>query len=177
MDRKNWDDILKPYEDEQPDSLSMKTTDGYSIQRIPPLVDANGISREFQEFFNKVVNYITHGQVDDLYTISDKAMSCKEFIEAWNCRIGNQIAELLEMPVNKRGFDIELNINRFKQIHRNLIGGFFIIMYKLEDEASSMLKTHSCSLIQQHTEILFTYKDGFKLISKISPFQNSDSNI
>lgn len=173
----NWDDILKPYEDEQPENLSMKTTDGYIIQRIPPLVDADGINREFQEFFNKVVNYITHGQVEDLYTITDRVMSCEEFTESWNHRIGNQIKKLLEMPINKRGIDIELNISRFKQIHRNLIGGFFIIMYKLEDEASSMLKTHSCGLIQQHTEILFTYRDGFKLISKISPFQNSDSNI
>ena len=168
--KSNIDSVLKPYADEQPEKLSMQYSDTYKcIERIPPIVDHNGITDEFQTFYNKVVESITENSPKMLYEISDKVLDYVEFENTYQSTLGQRLSEILDHPRSERGLDIELNLGRFKQIHRNIIGGFYISTYVLEDCKFNGICAEGRSLKQEHAEILFTYKEGeFVIISAFS---------
>ena len=81
----------------------------------------------------------------------------------------------LSLPVSNRGVDIELNLNRFKQVHRNLIGGFLVITYKLTDCDFDCIELDEFEFEQKYSEILFTYKQNkFVVLSNLTPFKSVD---
>lgn len=167
----NIDSVLKPYEDEQPKNISMISTER-KIERIPNIIDPTTgmVTDEFQEFYDKVVDAITSNDSSKLYELSDKVMIYDDFKTALDS-FSKEINKVVSLPISNRGIDIELNLNRFQEKHRNLIGGFFVITYTLQPNPYIGIKSDSLQLEQKYAELLFTYKLGeFRLLSTFSPF-------
>lgn len=174
----NIDDVLSPYADDQPKYLEMQETDYEispvrNIERIPRLVDPTGqINPEFQIFYNHLVKYVCEHNVDGLYDLSDKSISKEQFTQMYEENISKKLAEFYSYKYNSRGIDMEVNLSRFENKHRNLIGGIYLIIYYVKEAEFEGITT-SPSLEQMFTEILFTYKrGGFCILSAFSPFKN-----
>jgi len=182
----NIDDIISPsekgnhnsylpYADSQPKRVPVNNI---LLQRMPPLVNEEGINLEFQTFFDDLVKNV-HEMFKDstsfgLHMMSDQVLDVAEFhsiiLAAWD----KHLQEFRNTSIYARGVDIELNMERFEDIYRNLIGGFNIMTYILtvaDDEFNSNKRItyfKKCC-----TELLFTYSqsDGFVVISRIQPFK------
>lgn len=169
------DDVLKPYENDQPKQLSVIPNNVEKslnvIERMPRLADMNGITREFQMFYDELVHNILTHNLQGLYDMSDKAVDYEEFCEVYTSTVGKHISDVISLDKKYRGIDIELNMSRFEGIHRNTVGGFFIMMYTLIPSNYEGLNTIQSEFNQEHTEILFTYKSGkFTILSHFQPF-------
>lgn len=178
---KSIDDIIggnrvqsvTPYADSQPDRIPISNQ---KLTRMPPLVTPEGINPEFQKFFDEIVNAISTQKYYLLYPIMEHTMSNDDLNQAIENSWDSHWFEFYNSDVNSRGLDIELNMDRFKDLHRNLIGGFNIMTYHLNvkrDEFSPVGKDINISeLVKASTELLFTYKPdkGFRIISRIQPF-------
>lgn len=166
----NIDDVLAPYADDQPKQISMHSATD-TIERIPLIVDSQGVTPAFQKFYDRLVTAIMSSDYDTLYEMSDKAMSREDFIFLYKIKIGLDLKEVLEVTSARRGIDIELNLGRFQKKHRNLIGGFYIIFYMLEQSKFSDLSQSELTLVEKYSEIKFTYKDGaFTILSNFRGF-------
>ena len=166
----NIDYVLKPYEDSQPTNLSMCNR---QVERIPLLIDPNTghPTPKFQKFYDNIVTNCSDRVWFGLYDISDKCISREDFNSLWLSNIRPLWAKYVTADSNKRGLDIELNLDRFQQSHRNLIGGFFIIFYVIDLVETELCDYPRPNLKQYKTELLFTYKDDeFKLLSILNPF-------
>lgn len=166
----NIDDVLAPYADEQPKHLSMNSTTKL-IERIPMIVDAQGVTPKFQKFYDRLVAAVMSSDYDTLYELSDKALSREDFIFLYKIKLGLDIKSVLEVSPSRRGIDIELNLGRFQKTHRNLIGGFYIIFYVLESPKFENLSRSELSLVEKYSELKFTYKDdSFTILSDFRGF-------
>lgn len=172
------EDVLKPYEDDQPTPIiTIPKTD--KIQRIPRLVDDSGrILPKFQTFYSMIVSSISEEWNDHskaaMFHLSDGAMcddSFKSYISSQYDRILNKFYAL---PEHCRKMDIEINLERFKTSHRNIVGGLTVSLYMvhvIEDEFATRTEFSEYS-----TEIKFTYiNDEFCIISNFEPFVKSES--
>ena len=171
--------VLKPYEDSQPQHIQISPNLKNRIERIPMIVDpATGeVTKEFQEFYDKVVDAISTSPMwFDLYDISDQTLDEDEFRHLFDCKCNKVWTQFENTRYAAKGLDIELNLSRFQQIHRNLIGGFYVIIYMIEDILTDIDERRVTTLKQYKTEILFTYKnDRFKVLSVLSPFVEEDN--
>lgn len=172
------EDVLKPYEDDQPSSF-VTILNTNNIQRIPRLVDDSGkILPKFQTFYSMIVSSIS-GEWDDnsktaMFHLSDGAMSGDSF----KSYIGKQYDRVLNafyaLPEHCRKMDIEINLERFKTSHRNIVGGLTVSLYMVnvvEDDFATRTEFSEYS-----TEIKFTYiNDEFCIISNFEPFVKSGS--
>jgi len=169
----NIDNVLKPYQDNQPDITIGTNSKSKLVQRMPIIVNEHGILPEFQDFYDKICSYISDNNVEGLWTISDKAIEMEKFNELYDLMIGQHITKLLDTPECARGIDIELNIDRFKELHRNMIGGFNIMTYQLSESPYEGVSSVETILDKKYTEILFTFKQGeFLIISHFKPFKH-----
>jgi hypothetical protein len=170
----------KPYNDTQPERIFITNP---SLQRMPPLAGLEGILPEFQKFFDSVVEgvieFIESGKSSKLYLLSDKALSSSEFEALLQKHWKKHSEEYANTVMFCRGFDVELNMERFHQdIHRNMLGGLNVMTYTLsvdDDEFSENDKV--TGLKKSNTELLFTYRpftEEFLIISKFSPFKGED---
>lgn len=165
------DRLLKPYEDDQPDNLSMSSDKFNIIERIPRIVNGMGPTDEFQTFYNELVDAITSSNIEKLYEMSDKAIDKENFTDIYKDSIDNHIKSVIEMKSAQRGLDIELNLSRFKELHRNLVGGFLILTYTLESGKFDT-NQNDFNLTYKYTEVLFSYKNGeFVVLSCFKPFK------
>lgn len=161
---------LKPYEDSQPKRVSMFNK---SIERIPHIVNpATGeITDEFQTFYNAIVDSVLNLTWHNLYAISDKFLPSSDFISLISAVIGPVWDKLLLTKPEGRGIDIELNLGRFESTHRNIVGGFYVNAYRLEESKNDLNEYSGTSFKQYRTELLFTYRDGsFQIITCFQPF-------
>lgn len=170
--------IITPYADSQP---TCNVLPSKVLERIPPLVTTSGINLQFQQFYERIVSAIgeiyTAGDIniDKLYKLSDKSIEPGDFTLLLISRWGEHWDKfkISASSGSSCGIDIELNMDRFQNLHRNLIGGLNIMTYRTdlcEDEFN-----HNCSIptiVESHTELLFTYSwdHKFVLLSQISPF-------
>lgn len=165
---KDIDSVLLPYANSQPNNVKMNST---IIERIPMIADEFGILPKFQEFYNSIVNAIMYSDYESLYEISDKVLEKEKFLIMIQDSIGNVLNDVLKLSESCRGIDIELNIGRFNAVHRNLIGGFYIIFYTLNMNKYEGIEMNQTELVQKSTELLFTYKnDEFVILSHFTPF-------
>ena len=163
-----------PYADSQPDKLNLTNK---RLTRMPPLATPDGINTEFQEFFDKIVAAILSQKYYDLHTLSDMSLSEADFNHIIEENWDNHWMSFYMCKPESRGLDIELNMDRFQDIHRNMVGGFNIMTYHLAvkpDEFSD--GKNITELTVSSTELLFTYKlgSGFQIITTIKPFTNKD---
>ena len=158
-------DVLKPYEDSQPQHIQISSSLRNRIERIPMIVDPSTgqVTKKFQDFYDRIVDAIVTAPTwFDLYSIESKC--------------GKIWTQFVNTLYAAKGIDIELNLSRFQKTHRNLIGGFYVIIYMIEDISNDIDESKVTSLKQYKTEILFTYKnDEFKVLSILSPFVEEDS--
>lgn len=172
-------DVLKPYEDSQPQHIQISSSLRNRIERIPMIVDPSTgqVTKKFQDFYDRIVDAIVTAPTwFDLYSISDQVLTEKEFISLFESKCGKIWTQFVNTLYAAKGIDIELNLSRFQKTHRNLIGGFYVIIYMIEDISNDIDESKVTSLKQYKTEILFTYKnDEFKILSILSPFVEEDS--
>lgn len=167
----NINDVLNPYADEQPKVVMNSTKKDCIIERIPSIVNpATGqVTREFQEFFDNVVEGVTTNDIDKLYELSDKAVEFDVFKSEFN-EFYSKLVNILSKPKSEFGIDIELNLGRFEAKHRNLLGGLYVITYYLEKVWT--LSNYTVDLNMEKAELFFTYKNGkFVLLSCVSNFR------
>lgn len=169
------DSVLRPYANDQP-KISMECTipDRSSITRMPLIATPEGINEKFQIFFNCVVFALSDPkQFSTLYKLTDKSISEDDFMDLFNSTIGEYLSAFYATAGNRRGLDIELNLGRFEKKHRNLIGGLYVITYRLCDSQFEGISKDT-QLEQKYAELLFTYKDDdFVLISNLTAFKNA----
>lgn len=175
--------VLKPYEDNQPNNLFVQCNNSQEIQRIPHMVDAQGdITKEFQTFYNCVVNALeyrlTHGKHNWklLYEISDKFLDYEDFCELLDSLFGETLEKYAKNKTIHRNMDVEVNIERFKKTHRNILCGFnWSVQYmNIQKDLFDIENKISPKLISQKTELLFTYRYGkFVVISNFCSFVQS----
>lgn len=167
----NIDDVLNPYADEQPKVVMNSTKQNCIIERIPSIVDpATGqVTREFQEFFDNVVESVTTNDINKLYELSDKAVEFNVFESEFN-EFHNKLVKILSKPKSEFGIDIELNLGRFEAKHRNLLGGLYVLTYYIEKVWT--LSDYRVDLHKEKAELFFTYKDSkFMLLSCLGDFR------
>lgn len=172
------DDVLKPYEDSQPKHIQTSAIVRHAIERIPMIINPSTgqVTSKFQNFYETIVDVVaTSPTWSDLYSISDQVLSEEEFTNLFMSRCGKIWTRFTNRLYAAKGIDIELNLSRFEKTHRNLIGGFYVIIYMIEDISNDIDESKVTSLKQYKTEILFTYKnDEFKVLSVFSPFVEED---
>lgn len=173
----NLDSILKPYEDDQPKQVDLSSCNNY-IERIPHIVDTSTgrITDEFQSFYNELTKAVLLNDDHLLYELSDKVMK-EDTFKTYYQPLKKILSDALNLYDNQKGIDIELNIKRFENNHRNLIGGFFIMLYTLTNDDNDIFLSRSkkVNLKLLQTEVLFTYKRSkFRLISYFQPFTSID---
>lgn len=162
------DRLLKPYEDSQPERVPTVSS---KICRIPPLVDENGINPKFQTFYEKLVDAILFFDYSALYSISDQLISAKEFEALCTVNWSNHFSAWLLAVPRCRSIDIELNLERFQNLHRNLVGGFNIMTMHLTETQDEFSDRKVTTLKLAHTELLFKYvHNEFKIVTHINPF-------
>lgn len=176
----NIDKVLKPYEDSQPNRVPTNPATTV-ISRIPILVTEEGINPQFQEFYNGIVYAFTAFDIpryDLLYEISDKVVDLASFNMICESIWGKHFNKFLSSKPEGRCIDIELNMSRFQELHRNLIGGFNIMTGYVETRGDLFgidRKTPTSYLNLHHTEILFRYAENeFKVITQIKPFVSTE---
>lgn len=169
--------VISPCANSQPTNIMLPSQ---WIQRIPMLVDENGITPEFQKFYESVVCVVgavfqmEECSVTALYNLTDKSIKDSSYFKLIATQWATHINKMYDAKQKKVGvgFDIELNMERFQSIHRNLVGGFNIITYYTDIQMDSF--TEGCEIpqiVQSSTEILFTYRDSkFVLLTQLTPF-------
>lgn len=168
--------VISPYADSQPSHIILPSE---VIDRMPPLVSEEGINPEFQKFYEELVLAIAEDKphyqihVDKLYELTNTDIDIDSFSALIESQWGAHWYEFRNdsKSINSRGIDIELNMNRFQEIHRNLIGGFNIITYHTIINRDEFTGYHIPKIVRAHTELLFTYKNNkFVLLPQFSPF-------
>lgn len=168
--------VISPYADSQQSHVVLPSK---VIDRMPPLVSETGINPEFQKFYEDLVLAIAGDKpdyqiyIDRLYELTDKSID----IESFAALIQSQWSSHWDSfrydsrSTNSKGIDIELNMDRFQNVHRNLIGGFNIITYHTIVSIDEFSGNRTSKVVQAHTELLFTYKDDkFVLLVQLTPF-------
>lgn len=173
MSKYNLDNILKPYEDEQPKQISVQSTKKSIIERMPPIVNSYGVTEEFQSFFNDVVEAITEIDAKKLWEISDKVLTLEQFTHMFEYNWKDHLDMVIDQDPENRGIDIELNLGRFQGLHRNIIGGFYIMTYLLYPHTNQAMFGGIMNFEKEYTELLFTYKNKkFVIMSKLDTFKS-----
>lgn len=164
---------LLPYANSQPDIKLKENKQSYLIHRMPPLADINGINKEFQKFYDDIVDAFTT-DFDKLYEISDKVLNKDDFHKIMVdifIKSSNEVAAMIEGNDNAYNFDIELDMNEFQNNFRNIIGSFNIMYYVVEPKLNEFTNEQSTTFTKYITKIYFTYKNNeFKIISYFKPF-------
>lgn len=173
MGKYNLDNILKPYEDEQPKQISVQSDKKSIIERMPLIVNSYGVTEEFQSFFNDVVEAITEIDAKKLWEISDKVLTLEQFTYMFEYNWKDHLDMVIDQDPENRGIDIELNLGRFQGLHRNIIGGFYIMTYLLYPHTNQAMFGGIMNFEKEYTELLFTYKNKkFVIMSKLDTFKS-----
>lgn len=156
---------MKPYEDEQFNVQPMS-----KIQRIPLLVDpqTGQVIPEFQKFYDSLVAGILANDPREIYEISDKSLDPFEFIQTYECKIGNELDKIAKNSLYYQ-IDIQMNMDRFQNKFRTILGSFYLTILQFTRLSSGDIKMNATQLKTGETEIFFRYDNGFKLISKFDP--------
>lgn len=162
------DKVLKPYEDSQPERVTIVSD---KICRIPPLVNEYGINPKFQTFYENLVDAILSFNYSALYKMTDQLISAEEFEALCKVNWSNHFSKWRLAVPRCRSIDIELNLERFQSLHRNLIGGFNIMTMHLTETQDEFSDRKVTTLKLAHTELLFRYvHNEFKIVTYINPF-------
>lgn len=164
---------LLPYANSQPNVKLRENKQSYLIHRMPPLADANGINKEFQKFYDDIVDAFTT-DFDKLYEISDKVLDKENFhkimVDIFISAL-DEISTISNNNDNAYNFDIELDMNEFQNNFRNIIGSFNIMYYVVDPKVNDFTNELSTTVTKYITKIYFTYKNNeFKIISYFKPF-------
>lgn len=168
--------VILPYADCQPNHIILPST---LLDRMPALVSESGINPRFQSFFERLVIAVAGDKINysvdvsKLFELTDKNVSLKEFStmidDAWSSHFSAMKSS--NSSLMQTGIDIELNMDRFQEIHRNLIGGFNVITYHIDMNTDEFTGALVPKLTKAHTELLFTYKNNeFVLLPCFSAF-------
>lgn len=168
--------VILPYADCQPKYMILPSK---LLDRMPALVTESGINPKFQSFFERLVIAVAGDKINysvdvsKLFELTDKNVSLEDFStmidDVWRSHfLAMQSSNSSSMQT---GVDIELNMDRFQGIHRNLIGGFNVITYHIDMNNDEFTGALVPKLTKAHTELLFTYKnDNFVLLPCFSAF-------
>lgn len=164
---------LLPYANSQPNFKLKENKKSYLIHRMPPLADTNGINKEFQKFYDDIVDAFST-DFDKLYEISDKVLNKDDFhkiiVDIFITNL-DEISEISNNNDNAFNFDIELDMNEFQNNFRNIIGSFNIMYYVIRRKVNEFTNEQSTTFTKYITKIYFTYKNNeFKIISYFKPF-------
>lgn len=168
--------VISPYADSQPNHIILPSK---LLDRMPALVSESGINPRFQSFFERLVIAVAGDKINcsvdvsRLFELTDKNVSLEDFStmidDAWCSHFSAMKSS--NSSYMQTGIDIELNMDRFQEIHRNLIGGFNIITYHIDMNTDEFTGALVQKLTKAHTELLFTYKnDEFLLLPCFSAF-------
>lgn len=167
----NIDNILKPYADTQP-NVTIEPTYNRVIQRMPMIVTETGFLPQFAQFFENICAAVTSSDVDALYELSDRCISIDTFRAMYMSSIGKYMELILNTPQASRGIDIELDTDKFKALHRNLIGAFNVITYEITECSYDGIEIPETHLSKKVSQLMFSYKDkDFVLLSYFKSFQ------
>lgn len=174
--------VISPCADSQPEHIHLPS---YYVQRIPPLVNENGIIPEFQSFYEKVVCAIgaifskEECGIEQLYELTDMSIDKTSFYKLIDTQWGWLIDAYYSVSFNHHttGLDVQLNMQRFKDIHRSIIGGFNITTYYTNVYPDSFNAEIMIPKTFLHsTELLFTYKNNkFLMLSSVNSFVEANS--
>lgn len=164
---------LLPYANSQPNVKLKENKQSYLIHRMPSLADTNGINKEFQKFYDDIVDAFST-DFDKLYEISDKVLNKDDFhkimVDIFITNL-DEISEISNNNDNAFNFDIELDMNEFQNNFRNIIGSFNIMYYVIRRKVNEFTNEQSTTFTKYITKIYFTYKNNeFKIISYFKPF-------
>lgn len=168
--------VISPYADSQPNHIILPSK---LLDRMPALVSESGINPKFQSFFELLVIAVAGDKinfdvnVDELFDLTDKNISVEDFSTMIDNLWGSHFSAMKSSNSSsmQTGIDIELNMDRFQEIHRNLIGGFNVITYHIDMNIDEFTGALVPKLTKAHTELLFTYKnDDFVLLPCFSAF-------
>lgn len=161
---RNLDDVITPYATTKPENAYLNST---MIERIPMIVDSNGqFEPAFLKFYNDVLYCLLSEDWNGLWTYSDKSMEIDEFYEYAQATLRNPLHEILNMDKASFGIDMEVDFSIFKKLHRNLIGSFNLMMYKISESVNDVTDKKVRNLVLYTNSLKFTYKENeFKIIS------------
>lgn len=161
---RNLEDVLQPYASPQPENAFVNTQ---MIERIPCIVDANGtFDPKFLKFYNDVLYCILKEDWEGLWTYSDKSMTMDEFSDYVASMLNNPLHDILNMNSNQFGIDMEIDFSMFKNPHRNLIGSFNLMMYRINETVNDVTDQKVRNLELYQNSLKFTYNDNeFQIIS------------
>lgn len=168
--------VILPYADCQPKYMILPSK---LLDRMPALVTESGINPKFQSFFERLVIAVAGDKINysvdvsKLFELTDKNVSLEDFStmidDVWRSHFSAMQSS--NSSLMQTGIDIELNMDRFQEIHRNLIGGFNVITYHIDMNNDEFTGALVPKLTKAHTELLFTYKnDDFVLLPCFSAF-------
>jgi len=166
-----------PYANTQPDIIVKNNL----LSRFPPFATPEGVLPEFQQFFDNIVtgvfSYFQNQTHEQLYIISDGLLRSNGFYNTLNKVWGPYCSRYNEAGILHTNMDIELNVDRFQELHRNILGGIRILTYIIDICDDEFCEGKNTSIKIASTELLFTYQvsnNQFTLLSVITPFIETD---
>lgn len=143
------------------------------IERFSPIATQEGITIEFQKFYDDVVEAVCSIDYRKLWEISDKYLNETEFADMMKNTWDATLKMLILKDKKQRGMDIEFNFNWTQLPTRNVILGFNVSGYTLERLKDVKRVKTKMKLVKN--EILFTYQNGkYVVISSFAPWEVVD---
>lgn len=141
------------------------------LEVIPSLVDKIGApNKEFLAFKDDVGKAILKQDWNELWKLSDRSQTPSEFYTHVKAMWDKYFQEFNKFKKERKNLSVELNVDRFKETHKAILGSFYIATYALVDGGDS-IKSSGLQLTKCCTEVYFTYKRGrFCIVSAFTPF-------
>lgn len=141
------------------------------LEVIPALVDKIGApNKEFLTFKDSVGKAIINQDWNALWKLSDRAQTPEEFHSSVRAVWGKYFKEFNEFKKERKNLSVDLNVERFKEKHKAILGSFWVATYCLADGGDS-IRVEGFQLTKCCTEVYFTYKNGkFCIVSAFKPF-------
>lgn len=125
---------------------------------LPMLLDSSGkYSEAFLSFVQNISDAILYQNWNSLYELSDKSVTYQEFIAMIEKSWGPHIKTFNAVSSIRKGLAIDLNVDRFKMMHRKSLASFYITDYMLMD-CSDEVDTIDLSMSKYAAELWFTCK-------------------
>ena len=141
------------------------------LEVIPALVDKVGTpNKEFLAFKDSVGRAMLSQDWNELWKLSDRGQEPSEFYRSVKAVWDKYFKEFNQFKKERKNLSVELNVDRFKEKHKAILGSFWVATYVLADGGDS-IKVEGLQLTKCCTELYFTYKKGkFCIVSAFTPF-------
>lgn len=166
------DEMIQPL---APDKIAPDTQpmDVPLLERVPSLIDpqTHQFTKEFVEFFNKVVECIQSHHWEFLYDISDRFLSQAQFALELKSKIYPVFDKYLTADPKGKSIDVELDLNSLTGPSKNLYIKLNVTFYILALTESDVRAEPSVQMATCYTPIYVGYHSGeFCVLSKFSNF-------